>query len=53
MWKTRFPADPYLGEVSFTDAALGTLFDRLSIAAAADTDDRHERWTSQMTSHTI
>jgi arylsulfatase A-like enzyme/tetratricopeptide (TPR) repeat protein len=29
-WKTRFPADPYLGEVSWTDAALGTLFDRLS-----------------------
>ena len=29
-WKTRFPADPYLGEVSFTDAALGALFDRLS-----------------------
>jgi arylsulfatase A-like enzyme/Tfp pilus assembly protein PilF len=29
-WKTRFPADPYLAEVSFTDAALGALFDRLS-----------------------
>ena len=29
-WKTRFPADPYLGEVSFTDAALGALFDRLA-----------------------
>jgi tetratricopeptide (TPR) repeat protein len=29
-WKTRFPADPYLGEVSWTDAALGPLFDRLS-----------------------
>ncbi len=29
-WKTRFPADPYLGEVSFSDAALGALFDRLS-----------------------
>jgi len=29
-WKTRFPADPYLGEVSWTDAALGALFDRLS-----------------------
>ncbi len=29
-WKTRFPADPYLGEVSFTDSALGVLFDRLA-----------------------
>jgi tetratricopeptide (TPR) repeat protein len=29
-WKTRFPADLYLGEVSWTDAALGGLFDRLS-----------------------
>lgn len=29
-WKTRFSADPYLGEVSWTDAALGALFDRLS-----------------------
>ena len=29
-WKTRFPADPYLGEVSWTDAALGPLFDRLA-----------------------
>ena len=29
-WKTRFPADPYLGEVSWTDSALGVLFDRLS-----------------------
>ena len=26
---TRFAADPYLGEVSWTDAALGPLFDRL------------------------
>ena len=29
-WATRFPADPYLGEVSCTDSALGALFDRLS-----------------------
>lgn len=28
-WKARFPADPYLGEVSWTDAALGALLDRL------------------------
>jgi arylsulfatase A-like enzyme/Tfp pilus assembly protein PilF len=28
-WKTRFPSDPYLGEVSWTDSALGALFDRL------------------------
>jgi arylsulfatase A-like enzyme len=27
---TRFASDPYLGEVSWTDAALGPLFDRLS-----------------------
>ena len=26
----RFPSDPYLGEVSWTDSALGPLFDRLS-----------------------
>jgi arylsulfatase A-like enzyme/Tfp pilus assembly protein PilF len=26
----RFPSDPYLGEVSWTDAALGPLFDRLA-----------------------
>ncbi len=32
-WKTRFPAEPYLGEVSFTDSALGVLFDRLSTQA--------------------
>ena len=32
-WKTRFPSDPYLGEVSFTDSALGVLFDRLSTQA--------------------
>jgi arylsulfatase A-like enzyme/tetratricopeptide (TPR) repeat protein len=32
-WKTRFPADPYLGEVSFTDSALGVLFERLSTQA--------------------
>jgi choline-sulfatase len=29
-WASRFPADPYLGEVSWTDFALGPLFDRLS-----------------------
>ena len=29
-WAARFPADPYLGEVSWTDAALGVLIDRLS-----------------------
>ena len=34
-WKTRFPADPYLGEVSFTDSALGVLFDRLSTQTRA------------------
>jgi arylsulfatase A-like enzyme/Flp pilus assembly protein TadD len=28
-WASRFPADPYLGEVSWTDFALGPLFDRL------------------------
>lgn len=28
-WADRFPADPYLGEVSWTDHALGPLFDRL------------------------
>ena len=27
---SRFPSDPYLGEVSATDAALGSLFDRLA-----------------------
>jgi len=32
-WKARFPSDPYLGEVSWTDSALGVLFDRLSIQA--------------------
>ena len=26
----RFPSDPYLGEVSWTDSALGPLFDRLA-----------------------
>jgi len=29
-WAARFPSDPYLGEVSWTDAALGALFERLS-----------------------
>ncbi len=28
-WASRFPSDPYLAEVSWTDAALGPLFDRL------------------------
>jgi arylsulfatase A-like enzyme/tetratricopeptide (TPR) repeat protein len=28
-WKARFPSDPYLGEVSWTDSALGVLLDRL------------------------
>jgi arylsulfatase A-like enzyme/Tfp pilus assembly protein PilF len=27
---SRYPSDPYLGEVSWTDAALGPLFDRLA-----------------------
>ena len=29
-WAARFPSDPYLGEVSWTDAALGVLFERLA-----------------------
>ena len=29
-WAARFPSDPYLGEVSWTDAALGVLFDALA-----------------------
>jgi arylsulfatase A-like enzyme/tetratricopeptide (TPR) repeat protein len=29
-WRARFPSEPYLGEVSWTDFALGTLFDRLA-----------------------
>ena len=29
-WTARFPSDPYLGEVSWTDSALGFLFDRLT-----------------------
>ena len=29
-WAARFPSDPYLGEVSAADAALGALFDRLA-----------------------
>jgi arylsulfatase A-like enzyme/Flp pilus assembly protein TadD len=29
-WASRFPSDPYLGEVSWTDSALGALFDRLA-----------------------
>jgi arylsulfatase A-like enzyme/Flp pilus assembly protein TadD len=28
-WAARFPSDPYLGEVSWTDSALGPLFNRL------------------------
>lgn len=28
-WLERFPSDPYLGEVSWTDAALGVLFNRV------------------------
>jgi arylsulfatase A-like enzyme/Tfp pilus assembly protein PilF len=31
-WTQRFPSDPYLAEVSWTDFALGPLFDRLSAA---------------------
>jgi len=34
-WKARFPADPYLGEVSWTDAALAPLFDRLASQSRA------------------
>ena len=29
-WAAKFPADPYLAEVSWTDYALGALFDRLT-----------------------
>ena len=29
-WAARFPSDPYLGEVSWTDFALGPLFGRLA-----------------------
>ena len=29
-WASRFPSDPYLGEVSWTDAALGPLLERLA-----------------------
>lgn len=29
-WKAQYPSNPYLGEVAWTDAALGPLFDRLS-----------------------
>jgi arylsulfatase A-like enzyme/tetratricopeptide (TPR) repeat protein len=29
-WAARFPSDPYLGEVSWTDFALGSLFDHLA-----------------------
>jgi len=29
-WKAQYPGNPYLGEVAWTDAALGPLFDRLS-----------------------
>jgi arylsulfatase A-like enzyme/Flp pilus assembly protein TadD len=29
-WLARYPSDPYLGEVAWTDAALGPLFDRLA-----------------------
>jgi len=29
-WAARFPTEPYLGEVSWTDSALGVLFDRLA-----------------------
>ena len=39
-WKARFPSDPYLGEVSWTDSALGVLFDRLS------THSTRRRWPS-------
>jgi arylsulfatase A-like enzyme/tetratricopeptide (TPR) repeat protein len=28
-WQARYPSNPYLGEVSWTDAALGVLFDRV------------------------
>jgi len=29
-WAAKFPSDPYLAEVSYTDFALGVLFDRLA-----------------------
>jgi tetratricopeptide (TPR) repeat protein len=29
-WAARFPSEPYLGEVSWTDSALGPLFDRVA-----------------------
>jgi tetratricopeptide (TPR) repeat protein len=29
-WSAKFPSDPYLGEVSFTDSALAALFDHLA-----------------------
>ncbi len=31
-WAARFPSEPYLAEVSWTDSALGALFDRVSAA---------------------
>jgi arylsulfatase A-like enzyme/Flp pilus assembly protein TadD len=29
-WKAQYPGNPYLGEVAWTDSALGPLFDRLA-----------------------
>jgi choline-sulfatase len=29
-WKAQYPGNPYLGEVAWTDSALGALFDRLA-----------------------
>jgi arylsulfatase A-like enzyme/tetratricopeptide (TPR) repeat protein len=32
-WASRFPTDPYLAEVSWTDSAMGALFNRLAAQA--------------------
>jgi len=36
-WATKFASDPYLGEVSWTDSALGSLFDRVDAAQTRPT----------------
>ena len=51
-WAARFPSDPYLGEVSWTDFALGPLFDRLASSAAANARRSSPRITARASAST-
>ena len=51
-WTTRFPAEPYLGEVSWTDSALGRALRSARHAVAADARRRHRPITARASAST-